>query len=268
MIEKPIFLIRGMDWTPTSAGIRCLHTLCAMLLDQGEEAYLSACHLQNGSKARTLHPSVLDARRIVLIEPEIMEGKKHDWTHLEVRWLLNLPGKAGKDQSATWGKNDLLYHFDERFRFLDSHPLVVPHVDRTFFNNEHNNMDNKRDLDCFYARKAIHFGESRQCPDGAIDISPDQGHAGLGDWKQLATLFRRTKTLYVMEDTATAIEAALCGAKIKYIKNSYMPIPPAMNDLAEWYANLERRAGVEVDNFVNVCYMRLGMVRQKEYATT
>jgi len=64
-----------------------------------------------------------------------------------------------------------------------------------------------------------------------------------------------------MEDTATSIEAALCGAKVEYIASQYMPHPPPIKDLSIWYTNLEKRSKKEVINFIEVCYMRLGLKR-------
>ena len=90
-------------------------------------------------------------------------------------------------------------------------------------------------------------------------MSPSEGIVASGDWEKLADLFRRTRIFYTMEDTATSIEAALCGAKVQYIPNAYQPTAPPIDDFVEWYTNLEKRSSVEIDNFINVCYDRLGL---------
>jgi len=127
-------------------------------------------------------------------------------------------------------------------------------------------MDARRDIDCFYAKKAVYFGEKRDCPSGAVDVSPSEGVVAAGGWEKLADLFRRTRTFYTMEDTATSIEAALCGAKVRYVLNAYQPEPPPIDDFVSWYADLEARSDCEIDHFLDVCYDRLSLKREV-YAT-
>jgi hypothetical protein len=257
----PLFLIRGMDWTERSAGINMLHKLAEVLTEKGEEVYLGPCRLRKGSTAplfdgKKVALAVEEKRPIICIEPEIVGGS-NSWANLTVRWLLNLPGKANKDVSGTWSKDDLYCHFYDNYKYRDSIPLSLPHIDRTLFHNEDNEFDKWRDVDCFYARKALFSGEKNLCPKGALDLSDAEMSL-----ESLAKLFRHTRKLYVMEFTACSIEAVLCGADHEFIPNAYQPEYPSNRDWGTWYTDFERSSDATVEDFLDECYWRVKLPRK------
>lgn len=251
---KPVFVIRGIPYSNRSGGVRALHMLAKMLDERGERVIMS-CE----SKYPLLPVDIDSKDPVVLIEPEVVGLQCPVEGVVTVRWLLNSPGKANVDRSAGWNEKDLLFHFEERFKFKDSQPLCVPHVNEDIFHNRENPDDGNRDVDCFYSHKAAFAGEKRKIVGRAYDISPNAGIIAPGDWDTLASLFRKTRTLYTMEETATAIEAALCGAQVVYLPNGYMPEPPKITDHIAWYRAIIERSESEVDNFVDICYKRTGI---------
>jgi len=254
VIDKPVFIIKGLDYDRGSGGIRALHELAKMLSDRGEKVTMPYC------KPRYELPavSIEDPGPYILILPEVMEGVCPD-ADLTVRWLLNAPGKSARDTTPTWGKNDLLFHFEDHFAYGNSRPLCVPHVDEGMFHNKENLHDKCRDIDLFYSHKANFHGSYKKIPNGAIDISQRGGTIKKGDWEALALLFRRCKTLYTMEETATTLEAALCGAKIEYVLSDYLPTLPPVVDHIEQYQKIKERSAREVDDFISFCYKKAGI---------
>lgn len=256
-MNKPLFLIRGINWTKTSAGVNLIHTLAERLHEKGEVVMMGPCELKPGSPIRVIrNPADVEGYKIVIIEPEVVPDIAN-FADLVVRWFLNVPGKSGADVTHTWGPDDALFHLCPQFAFKDSKPLSFGMVDHSIFNNDNNPDDRNRTLNCFFARKARFFsGVHFPCPEGYTDLS-DTHYTH----EELAQIFRKTKKLVTMDLTCCSVEALLCGAHHEFIRSSYLPEPPVEDYLA-WHSEMENKSEERLEQFLNYCYQRVGFERK------
>lgn len=255
---KPLFLITGISWRENSAGVCLLHTLGERLIDKGEMIRMSPCRLREGSRIQFIrNDSDLQGRKVILIEPEVRAGNQ-EWPDLTVRWYLNLPGKCAPDVSHTWGKNDLIASMATTFDVPGSIPLRFGMIDHSVFNNDNNPDDKNRTMNCFYGLKAHRYCRDLKVPEGVRDLS-----AGNLPQVELADIFRKTRKLYFAEVTACAPEAALCGAQTEFVTSSYEPvIPKGLEDPLAWHKEQEDNSDASLENFLDVCYKRVGLDRK------
>jgi hypothetical protein len=249
---KPLFLVRGWDYSERSAGQKLLHMLADRLAEKDEMVRMTKCKLRPGSKFKCAEPGDIEGRKIIVIEPEVVGGEI-SWADAVVRWLLNNPGKAGIDQRWSWGKNDAIFHLCPQFAIEGSQPLSFGMIDHCVFNND---VPQERTLNCFYGRKARMIMGHVECPEGFIDLS-DASYSQF----ELADIFRRTKKLITMDLTCCSVEALLCGAEHEFKTSSYLPEPPVL-DYLSWHKEMEDNSDASLENFLDVCYKRVGLDRK------
>jgi glycosyltransferase involved in cell wall biosynthesis len=217
------YYIFAMDYHQQSAGIRVLHYLCHALNESGMEAYVTCEHTDPHLRTPALTEAILkqhfgSGRIPIMVYPEIIEGDPFAAGGLVVRWLLNRPGHIGGNES--YPASDLVFTFDQSYvpGGWHSEVLHIPTCDLSIFNNNDNPLDYKRDLVCYYAHKYLFFGgKLTQHVENAVSICKDQQLTR----QEIAALLRRSKYLYVYEQTAMITEALLCGCPVSVIESGY-----------------------------------------------
>ncbi|MRD73051.1 hypothetical protein GH865_07300 [Rhodocyclus tenuis] len=220
------YYILAPDFTPRSAGIRCLHLLCHALNELGEEAYLF--HAKTTSpKLRT---PLLDAETLrrhftlglypVAVYPEVYAGNPLQLPAV-ARWLLNRPGHLGGD--SVFPESDLLFAYDGWCipPGMNLPYLSMPSTDTTVFNNDNNPADSQRRGACYYANKALAFGakirpEHRQLTSLCHDIPRSPA--------EIADILRRSEVLYCYEQSAIIHEARACGCPVLLVSSEYWDV--------------------------------------------
>lgn len=211
---SPAFYLVARSFTETSAGIRSMHILCDQLNSFGFEAFLVGVDkpfLTNDSlKTQLLTRRIRDQhfkskRRIISIYDESIQGNPLN-SDFYVRWLLNRDGFLAAGNRKKNAKNSLTFVYAQEIDPVKPR-LFVNTLNYDFFKNYKKTMP--RDLTLFYAGKLKSLGISVLKPVGAIEIFRS------GPKKQtreeLRDLFSQARTLYLAEDSALALEAAICG---------------------------------------------------------
>lgn len=224
-----VYYIYAPKYVPTSAGICALYKLACDLRAAGQKAWIvtHADHTQD-QLPQIYEELVLSyemaifhryARFLpIVIYPETVHGNPLRAAAV-VRYIMNVPGLLGGP--STYAETDCLYAFSETLADRIGKPdwsLFIPLVDETKFT-----PGNKaRVIDCVYASKYryVHKSVPTGFPAGAIEISRDLHDSP--DSIQLIELLRKARTVYLYENTAIAIEAALCGALVVFKPNPYL----------------------------------------------
>lgn len=211
------------NYSPKSAGIRALYSLCHVLNELGMEAYILGA-MEDHLTLRTPRLSITDVirhektRRIpIAVYPEVVKGNPYQLPNV-VRWLLNKPGLLGGPES--FDDDELIYAFDAYFiPEGNSYPLMtVPVVDNAIFNNDDNPHDNQRSGSAYYANKYIvNGGKLTHHVQNSISLCQDQSLTP----HQIADVLRRVEVLYCYEPSAIVQEATLCGCPTVIIRSDY-----------------------------------------------
>jgi len=209
----------------TSAGVRALHYLCHLLNESGHEAYVSASPENCSKHLRTpqLTPEVMQEHKAsgvtpIAVYPEVVKGNPLGLNAV-VRWVLNIPGHLGGDDS--YPESDLIFHYSNII--LDgiiSDRLDMPLVDQRIFNE--GNGENHRKGFCYYAGKYLHFQhkiapEVLENPEGiSLTLNIPRSH------QEIAEILRTTETLYTYECSMLIFEALACGCAVAYVETPYL----------------------------------------------
>lgn len=217
------YCIFALDYIQQSAGIRALHYLCHALNERGMEAYVTCEKTSPHLRTPVLNEVILKqhyefGRVPIMVYPEIVSGDPMAAGGVVVRWLLNRPGHIGGD--TFFPKNDLIFTYDENYLpdGWQAEILHIPTCDLSIFNNKDNQNDDSRDLVCYYAHKYLrNGGKLTGHVKDAISLGKDQKltHA------EIAAILRRSRVLYVYEQTALIAEALLCGCPVSVIDTDY-----------------------------------------------
>jgi hypothetical protein len=215
----------------TSAGIKALHLLCHSLNRVGQEAYVV---IDPGwSAPDAIHPDLLtpilsqDAIRRhrvrdvspIVLYPETIAGNPVGGRTV-VRYVLNYPGLLGGDHA--YPPNELVFGYSAALAAsveAGDQVLFIPASDPTIFSP---GKPRERDGSCFWAMKyqVVHKGELLPVTEGAVEITrdlPDSPHP-----LEIAELFRRSELFYAYENTALALEAALCLCPTVFLPNTWL----------------------------------------------
>jgi hypothetical protein len=165
----------------------------------------------------------------VVVYPEVIRGNPVGAKNV-VRWLLNLPGVCGGD--GQYKDTDLVVSYLPQF----DHPMTRAHL---FVPN----WDPAMLRDLGLPRKGslvwVHKGGWKpRIPLEGLEITHQSGLSK----KQLVHLLQTSETLYSYDDcTALALEAHLCGCKVKLVNadGSITPYPLGLEDLDRWLADVE-----------------------------
>ena len=218
---QQVFYRLARSYTETSAGVRAMHLLCDRINRLGQPAYLVPVDRYFETSPRLLTPiltkSLRDAHssknlRTISIQDESINGNPLR-TDLSIRWLLNHPGLlAGKKKSS------VTMNFVYANEIEPGLPrLFVNTIDYLFYEN-HSRRE-ERPIKLFYAGKLRSLGVSVDVPAGSIEIFRDG--AKRQSRQELRELFSQASVLYLAEDSAIALEAAICGCPTVHMKELF-----------------------------------------------
>lgn len=232
------FYIVAPPYARISAGVKVLYALCHYLNMLGEDAYMIPfpvdtvpdkawpyyCRfLPTDWNNRRLAAKILtkeiadrhfrEGRTPVCIFPEVYDNFLG--APFSVRYMLNYPGllapkhKVPQDYTISYSKR--LADFTGT-----ADVLHVPAVDMEFF---YFRDDRPRAGACFYAGKYkdIYHGDLGALPKDCVEIL----RSGRMSTEEVREIFWTTEYFYCYEDTALAIEAALCGCTVVFVPNEH-----------------------------------------------
>jgi hypothetical protein len=231
--KDPVFYLVARSFTQTSAGIRAIHILCDQLNTFGFNSFLIGIDrpllLNSNLNTPILSEEMRDShfesgRKVISIYDESVSENpiKGD---ISVRWLLNRGGfLAGKNRLGK-SREDLKFVYAKEIDF-QSPRLFVNTVDYKFY-REHN-RDEIRNIELFYSGKIKALGQKIEKPNDSIEIF----RSGLKKQtrEDLRMLFSKARVLYLAEDSALALEAAICGCPTVHIKDYFRSPPLSQED--------------------------------------
>jgi hypothetical protein len=231
--KSPVFYLVARTFTEASAGIRSMHLLCDQLNSYGFDAFLVGVEktllvdasLNTPVLTKQLRDQHLHSnRKIISVYDESIHGNPLRSTSY-VRWLLNREGfVGGSDRTKGFG-NSMTFVYAKEIDPLKPR-LFVTTVDYEFFKKYEKGLS--RDLTLFYAGKIQSLGINVQKPDGAVEIFRS------GPKKQtreeLRSLFSQARVLYLAEDSAMALEAAICGCPTVHMLEYFKREPLSQED--------------------------------------
>lgn len=214
------YVLCAPDYHHASAGIRATHRLVHELNEHGQRAY-TAC----AGNPVWNEPTWQGGENCIVIYPEVVYGNPLGAPNV-VRWVLNTPGYLGGD--VTYDPREIVYTWSHRFTLA---PLLTVNVMEhdLFYDNGH-----FRDTDACYMGKGNYRGVSELADTRAlphITRSPCWPSTRL----ELASLLKRTGTLYTYDDcTAVVDEALACGCRVVLLpEGREMTVADAMHPTPE-----------------------------------
>ncbi len=235
------YYIYAPRYVPTSAGIRGLYALAQALRAAGQAAWIVtyAGHTQtelpdDHNDLLLDYPTALqhqaDGRLPIVVYSETVEGNPLKARAI-VRYVMNMPGLLGGP--TAYGPEECVYAFSETLAQAIGRPgwsLFLPLVDENVFAASRN----ARPLTCVYASKyrRVHGEVPHGLPPNTVEISRDQSDSP--DPAGLVTLLRKSRVLYLFENTALAIEAALCGCLVIFMPNAYLELSIGAQDHSDF----------------------------------
>jgi len=223
------YYIVAPPYSRFSAGIKVLHLLCDTLNRRGQRAFLLIIPDMPRGVA-VVHPDFLTprltqdimdahaARKItpIVVYPEMFAGNP---LHAPVvaRYVMNVPGLLGGD--LTYAPDELVFPYSESLAQNEAQKanvLYLPVSDTRIFHPPP--PETPRSGSCYYAMKykqryAANFTPPEQ---DSLEITFVQSP------EELATIFRRVEKFYCYENTATSLDAALCGCPTVSLPNEHL----------------------------------------------
>ncbi len=219
-----------------SAGIRMLYKLRDELENRGFNAKIF-CYdygVKNELDQKIFIKNISSRNREedIVIYPETVIGNPLLFKNV-VRYMLNKPGFGGGE--PTYHHGEMLFAFDRYCH--DTAPMLrLDMLDRDLFFD----AGKTKDVNCYFVYKG---GKFREIPEikGCIEINKNYPPTR----RELAELLQRTDTLYSYDNNSCLLqEAALCGAKVKIIRE---------NDIIDYCFRDEYDEGAfktQMDNFI------------------
>jgi len=237
--KNPYYIVTPR-FVRTSAGIKALHLLCHCLNRAGQEAYVLIYPDWPGEQSTSpslLTPEVTPevARRHVsrglspiVVYPEIYPGNPLR-CHTIVRYLLNFPGHIAGD--STFAAEEIVFGYSDVLAVAGGMPenvLFIPASDISIFNP---GAPRVRSGSCFWAMKyrMLHGGELLPVTANSVEITRDMPDSQ--NPAEIAELFRSSELFYTYENTALALEAALCLCPTVFIPNPWLTETIAAKEL-------------------------------------
>lgn len=236
------YYILAPPYTRTSAGTRCLHTLCHQLKLSGFEAYLYLMKsplgtVLNANLATPLLTQAIVDRHLasrlqpIAVYPEIIAGNPFN-ARCVARYILNYPGLLGGPES--FDSQEILFAYSKQFGERCGCPdqlLEVPLVDQALF---HPQPVMPRKGACFYAMKYqhVHKQEVFGLPPDATEITRDLANSQTPE--EIADLFRSSEAFYLFENSALGTESILCHCPTVLMPNPYLQKPAGLDE-QDWY---------------------------------
>lgn len=232
-LEDYLFYVVTKPYAQNSAGIRAKFILNDLLLELGCDSQLIPFHTSfyNHNRFKRHGAALKNGVKIVAIYDESVFGNPLN-AHIVIRWFLNRPGvisNAGKFNTA----EELQYVFANEIN-PELKRLAVNTVDFDFFHNFKSKSE--RNLKLFYAGKLRSIGKVNYVPKGVTEIHRNGKLRQTK--KQLRNLFYEAKVLYLAEDSAISLEAAICGCPTVYVYEYFK----------DEVLNQDRRIGIAKDD--------------------
>jgi len=220
-----------------SAGVLVLHKFCHLLNTSGYPAYLVVDRTLFGrfgyplfaSDSSLIAPQLTletavqhfkERKTPIVVYPESVSGNPLG-AGLSVKYLLNYLGLLGGDRQ--FDPSSVYFSYSAKIAATSPSPenvLFLPVSDPDFFVPPENGAAVRRGK-CFYAAKYKHFhGQSVGAEvEGATEITRDLSTSQSKE--ELKRLFQKSEFFYCYENSALAIEAALCGCPVVFVPNKY-----------------------------------------------
>lgn len=238
--QQWIFAIAAKPFTETSAGIKAKYILRELLIDFGFNAYIVPI-----GRRRLFEPSHLIHKKAIC-KPNLISIAIYDESifgnplkaDIVIRWFLNRPGaiySAGNFDR----KNENQYVFAQEIN-NNLNLLTVNTVDFDFFRPE---GSCSRTISLFYAGKKRAIGVDFRLPKDVIEIH--RNGKNKQSREELRDLLQQSRVLYLAEDSAIALEAAIAGCPIVYL-NEFFTKPKFNSNLEIGVANSDSKEDLQL----------------------
>lgn len=244
--QRNPYVIVAPPFNRMSAGVKVLHTLCHSLNMAGERAYIAIYpqlffdavpdrHLCPDLCTPLISRGVLDeyekrGRSPIVIYSEGIEGNPLNAQHV-VRYYLNYADYFDSPRSSGVQEHQFFYsrRIAEQFKGREDQVLFMPVSDPTQFVLPPPEV--VRQGSCFYAAKYkdFHGGPLLPITDSSLEITRHKSTSQSKD--DIIKILQSSELLYTYEDTALAIEAALCGCPTVFIPNKFLEHPLGFDDV-------------------------------------
>ncbi|MDE8344755.1 MAG: hypothetical protein POH28_01070 [Acidocella sp.] len=146
-----------------------------------------------------------------------------------MRYVLNFPGHLAGDLS--YKKDEIVFGYSTvlaEAAGAAEQILFIPASDTSIFKAE---SPRERQGTCFWAMKyrLVHGGETLSVTDGSVEITREQENSQTPE--EIAELFRSSELFYTYENTALALEAALCLCPTVFLPNQWLTEAIAMKEM-------------------------------------
>ncbi|GAB3186923.1 hypothetical protein [Hydrogenophaga aquatica] len=218
--EKDIFfVVCAPPFNRNSGGIYALHALAEDITMLGCNAGILTTETRPGSHARVIdlefyNKIVNSGMMVVSIYPEIIHKNTLEADY-SVWWLLNYPGFINKtwDGNSTWADRVCCFTEELGKDIQYNSILTYPLYDPDFF---HPNRNVEKTEIIYYANRITNT-KGYTPPD--IPATKILTPASRLNYKELRSLFWRTKIFLTSEWTGTAIIAQLCGVPVIFLES-------------------------------------------------
>ena len=228
--KNPYYIITPR-FVRTSAGVKALHLLCHCLNRAGQEAYVliyPESPLEDLTNPALLTPlitaEVIAAHQKrgvspIVVYPETIPGNPLG-AHSVVRYVLNFPGHLAGDK--TYSPREIVFGYSSVLAAAGGAPsqvLFIPASNASLFTP---GPPRERKGSCFCAMKyrLVHGGEPGPATAHAVEITRDTPESQQPE--EIAELFRTCELFYTYENTALALEAALCLCPTVFLPNPWL----------------------------------------------
>jgi len=238
--KNPYYIVTPR-FVRTSAGIKAVHLLCHCLNRAGQEAYVliyPRWHDPVRTNPKLVTPEVTAEviRRHrkrgvspIMVYPETVPGNPMG-AYTVVRYVLNFPGQLAGDK--TYPANEMVFGYSSVLAAAAGAPaqvLFIPASDATLYTPPVEPRERKGS--CYWAMKyrIVHGGALLPVTAGSVEITRD-----LPDSQkpaEIAALFRSSELFYTYENTALALEAALCHCPTVFLPNPWLTETIAAKEL-------------------------------------
>jgi hypothetical protein len=216
----------------TSAGVKALHLLCHCLNRAGQEAHLIIYPAWVATDV--VHPDLLTplltratiARHAasgvspIVVYPETVRGNPLGARTI-VRYLLNFPGLLGGAEK--YPATETIFGYSRALAAAGGAPervLFIPASDATIFTPPTGPHERRGSCFCAMKYRLEHKGQPGPATADSVEITRDRPDSP--EPAAIAELFRRSEVFYSYENTALALEAALCLCPTVFLPNPWL----------------------------------------------
>ena len=218
--NRPYYIATG-EYIQQSNGFRVPFYLCHILNELGFEAYVTAQKQAPNLRTPLLTPEIIqkhkeDRREIIAVYTEAMWGNVL-CGDVVVRWILNRIGKLFDERDFP---NDLFFYWDAAYAkdVNAAITLQAPCINEDVFFIDTTQQD--RNGFAYYAHKYLRDYDGfipDEIKKNGISLCQDI----IRTHEEIADILRSVKVLYCFEDSAIALEAAVCGCIVVLVETEF-----------------------------------------------